>query len=272
MQNAKIGIFFMDHYLKKRKVVIFTDCYDLAFNEIAQVIWNHVSPSLINSIHIDPVVAIKKFSTVNAAFAVRLFAELYPSSTIFLVVMNSMDNSPSRIIVETNNNLILVGNNSGYFNWLIEDIGLKSVYENSMQRETNPRSFGGKYVQAPTVASILNGKTLDTLGNKRSKEILADFKIPNGTVVHCDNFGLIKIKGEPLNNVDEGQRMRILINNKIEIEAIFSHQLKTHLDGTWVLFPGSSLYGLPELGKVRCPDSAESLNVKEGDFIVWEKV
>lgn len=241
----------------------------MAYNEIRAEILKEINKSEQNpDIVIEPLVAAKEFSIINGAFLVRLMAEIYPpKNTIFLVVLNSSKVRPARIIGETKEGFKFVGANTGTLNWLIEDFGLKKLYE-----LTDPGflPFGGKYVHAPAVAKIALGKTFDELGKKRNDNFLTDFKIPNSTVVHIDNFGLIKIKGKTP-EYKEGEILDIYVNENKKIEAVFTHRMMNLKDNTWCLYPGSSLDGMPELGKVRSLNGAKEIGVKIGDIITWKK-
>lgn len=258
--------------MNNRKIVIFSDCTDIAYHEVHQVLSDSFEREHITDIQIAPFVPIKNFSIIHAAFSVRLLAEIYPKGTIFLVIANGASSNPARIFGQTNNGIIFVGSNLGYFNWMIQDFGLKCLYKNKMDRTKDSRSFGGKYVQAPTVAKIASGIDYSVIGDEVDIGFLENFPIPDGTVLHCDNFGLMKIKAKPLTGFHEGDRFCISLNHKPILKAIYTESMKKCADGSWVLFSGSSLYGLPELGRVRSLNSANEINVKEGDIISWEQI
>jgi S-adenosylmethionine hydrolase len=217
-------------------------------------------------------IAIKHFSTINAAFNIRLFSEIYPpDKTLFVVVVSGLNSNPERIFGQTKNGLTFVGNNSGYFSWLAQDLGLEYIYQNITTREVDGKSFGGKYVQIPTAAKIIANIPLEQIGIQKTNDFLADLPIKEGTVVHCDNFGLMKLKAPKLTNFYEGEKLKFFVNNVYAVDGIYTEKMKQQKDNTWVLFTGSSLSGLPELGKVRSQNSAKELNVIEGDVISWER-
>jgi len=241
----------------------------VAYNEIRAEILKKINKNDQNqSIIIEPLVAAKEFSIINGAFLARLMAEIYPpKNTIFLVVLNPSKVRPARLIGETKNGFKFVGANTGALNWLIEDFGLEKLYE---LNDPGFLPFGGKCVHAPAVAKIALGKNFEKLGEKRNDDFLVDFKIPNGTVVHIDNFGLIKIKGKPPEYRD-GEILEVCINDNKKLEAIFTNRMMSLEDKTWCLYPGSSLGGMPELGKVRSLDGAKEIGVEIGDVITWKK-
>ena len=251
------------------KIVIITDCTDVAYNELHQIVSRELENYKIMDFQIAPLVSVKNFSIFNASFSIRVLAELYPPGSVFFVVVNGTNKNPDRIFGKTMNGIIFVGNNSGYFNWMIKDFGLKWLYRNKMDRGNNSRSFGGKHVGAPTVAKIVSGISLEDIGEPVSEDFLSDFSILDGTVVYCDNFGLMKISHPKLTEFYEGQKIEISVNGEYRVDGIYATKWKTQLDGTWVLFPGSSLDFMPELGRVRAKNSADELGVGEGDVISW---
>ncbi|MCC5832075.1 MAG: SAM-dependent chlorinase/fluorinase [Chlamydiales bacterium] len=252
------------------QVVIITDCWDVSFVEMHQTLINELSGYQIAPPLIAPAVAVKPFSVMNAAFHIRLLAELYPpKDTIFVVVVSGVGTNPARIFGRTKTGLRFVGNNSGYFQWLLEDFGLDSLYENKLNRVKEGRSFGGKYAQIPTAARLLAGIPMEQIGEPKNADFLSPFTIPEGTVVHIDNFGLMKIKAEPLSTFTEGEPLCFSLNGTPRVEGIYTEKMKRQVDGTWTLYSGSSLYGLPELGRVRSNNSAQELGAEIGDSITW---
>lgn len=251
-----------------KNAVIITDCSDIAFVEMHQTLLNHVK----GDIKIAPCVSVQPFSVLHAAFNIRLLAEIYPpEKTIFIVVVSGIQSNPERIFGKTKHGLMFVGNNSGYFDWLIRDFGFGELYENKTNREVHGQSFGGKYVQIPTAAKLIAEINSEEIGIKRPESFLKSIDISDGTVVHIDNFGLIKIKAPLLIGYTEGEKLKICINGKSVTDAIYTEKMKRQPDGSWVLFPGSSIGGLPELGKVRSPHSANELSVKIGDVVTWKR-
>ncbi|WP_253305922.1 SAM-dependent chlorinase/fluorinase [unidentified bacterial endosymbiont] len=255
-----------------RQVVIITDCIDIAFNEMHQELKNLISEKRMRSLQIAPMAKVKNFSVTNSSFVIRLLADSYPAKeTLFVVVVSGLGTNPSRIFGCTKQGLRFVGNNSGYFHWLIQDFGLQAIYKNNTCRRVNGKSFGGKYVQIPTAVKLIEGTPMDELGQRMSPDFMESLPIADGTVVHVDNFGLMKIKAPPL-NFQEGQRLHLSVNSSQDLVAIYSEKMKRQKDGEWVLFPGSSLDGLPELGKVRSQNSAQELGITEGDLLRWTPV
>lgn len=258
--------------LSKKQVVIITDCVDIAFNEMYQTLLNETKALNYEDFHIAPLVSVKNFSVVNASFVIRLLGDLYPAGTIFAIIVSGTDLHPARIFGETKNGIIFIGNNSGYLGWFLEDFGLAKLYENNLNRQIESKSFGGKYVQIPTAARLLAGEDFNTLGIERDEAFLHKLSLTPGTIVHCDNFGLMKIKSPKFSEFKEGEALEVFLNGKFAVKAHYTEKMKLQKDGNWVLFTGSSLYGLPELGRVRSQNSAAELGAQEGDVITWRKV
>jgi S-adenosylmethionine hydrolase len=124
-------------------------------------------------------------------------------------------------------------------------------------------SFAGKHVTAPLAAQIARGTPLSALGEPMDPAEFHRLTIPDGTIVHIDNFGLMKFTGS-LDGLSEGQRCQVRVNGRT-IDVVHGLRLMSYDDGQWVIFPGSS-YGLPELGMVRRSGIAE-IDAKVGDRV-----
>lgn len=245
----------------KKNIVVITDCSDIAYSEIRATILKNLNTEEIN---IEPVVAVKPFSIVNGNFILRLMAESYPEGTIFLVILNPMQKRPERIIGKTaRGDFLFMGANTGVFTWFLKDFGINEIYE---YNDPGFLPFGGKFVHAPAIAKIASGSKLSDLGKTFPESQILKLKIEDGTIVHIDNFGLIKFTGSV--KASEGDIFEIFVNN-INIEAVYTKRMMDKPDNTWVIYDGSSL-GLFELGKVRA-NGAESLGLKEGDIIFYKK-
>ena len=128
---------------------------------------------------------------------------------------------------------------------------------------------GGKYVHAPNVARLVAGVPFDSFGKQFPVSQLTKLNIADGTVVHIDNFGLMKIKGLTPKYQD-GEILKVSVNGIYKVDAVFSKRMMSREDKDWVLYPGSSLDSMPELGTVRYTDGYKEIGVSVGDVITWE--
>ena len=158
-----------------------------------------------------------------------------------------------------------MGANTGVFTWLFRDFGIEELYE---LNDPGFFPFGGKYVHAPAVAQIAIGKQLKEMGCPFDIEKIIKIDIPEGTVVHIDNFGLMKFVGK-LDELNEGDKLVVNVNRKT-LQAVYAKRMMSRETGEWAIYPGSS-FNLPELGKVR-ENGAKELNVKIGDIITFKKI
>lgn len=250
-----------------KRVVVITDCKDVAFCEIRRQILSECEKLGNSYTQVEPLVPAEEFSITNGAFLARLMAEHYEQDTLFMLVLNPCKQRPKRIFGQLLNGVYFEGADTGTLNWLFNDFGIKSLYE---IKESKFYPFGGKYVHSPTVAKMVSGIPFEEYGKEIGKEELCDFSIPKGAVVHIDNFGLMKIKDE-FPNYQDGTKVKIFVNGKDSVDAVISERMMNYDTGTWVLYPGSSMT-LPELGKVRCKDCTKEINVQIGDVITWEKI
>ncbi|SRR6056297_848353 len=246
----------------KKHIVFITDCVDVAYNELRGVILDNIKN---NEIFIEPVVSVVPFSIINGNFVLRLMAEAYPEGTVFSIILNPLKERPARLIGKTKKkNFYFMGANTGVFTWFFRDFGIEELYE---LNDPGFFPFGGKYVHAPAVAQIAMKKPLRDMGCPFDIEKVAKIDILEGTIVHVDNFGLIKFVGE-LTEVKEGDKLEVNVKGKT-LEAVYDKRMMSRESGDWVIYPGSS-FDLLELGKVR-KNGAKELNVEIGDIITFKK-
>jgi S-adenosylmethionine hydrolase len=250
-----------------KHVVVITDCKDVAFCEIRRQILAECEKLGNAYTVVEPLVPAEEFSITNGSFLARLMAEHYKYDVIFMLILNPSQQRPKRIFGELSSGAYFEGADTGTLHWLFNDFGIKSLFE---IKESKFYPFGGKYVHSPTVAKMASGIPFEEYGKRLGKDELCDFSIKKGTVVHIDNFGLMKIKDD-YPDYPEETKVKIFVNGKESIEAMTSIRMMNHDTGTWVLYPGSSM-GLPELGKVRCTDGAKELDIRVGDIITWKKI
>lgn len=253
--------------MNKKNVVVITDCKDVAFNEMRRIVINECSKLGVDEVEVE-LVSVAEFSLINAAFLTRLMADYYPEDTVFSIVINPQKHRSARIYGELNNGIKFFGANTGALSWALNDFGYKSLYE---VHDPGFISFGGKYVHAPNVAKLAASEPMDSFGKPFNKEDLAILNIDEGTVVHIDNFGLLKIMGETP-KFEEGQKFKISINGEEKFEAKFSNRMMTQDDKDWVLYAGSSLHSLPELGTVRYAEGYKEFGIKIGDKVTWTTI
>ncbi len=247
----------------RKRIVFITDCADAAYNELRGVILDNLQN---DEIIVEPVVPVAPFSIINGNFVLRLMAEAYPEGTIFSIILNPSKERPARLIGKTKKKgIYFMGANTGVFTWLFKDFGIEELYE---LNDPGFFPFGGKYVHAPAVAQIATRKPLKDMGHPFDIEKVVKIDIPEGTIVHIDNFGLIKFTGE-LTGLNEGDKLEVNVNEKT-LKAVYAKRMMSRETGEWVIYPGSS-FGLPEFGKVR-ENGAKELNAKIGDIITFKKI
>ena len=247
----------------KKRIVFITDCVDVAYNELRGAVLSSIKS---DEIIIEPVVHVAPFSIINGSFVLRLMAEAYPEGTIFSVILNPSRERPARLIGRTKiKKFYFMGANTGVFTWLFKDLGVDELYE---LKDPGFFPFGGKYVHAPAISQIAMGRSLEDMGVLFDIKKITKINILEGTIVHIDNFGLIKFVGD-LTGLKEGEDLEVSINKK-KIKAVYASRMMSQETEKWVIYPGSSL-GLPELGKVR-RNGAKELNAKIGDKIILKKL
>jgi S-adenosylmethionine hydrolase len=252
-----------------KKIVIITDCVDIASIELRATIGNLLDEQDSHDIQIEPTVSVKPFSIINGSFSLRLLAECYPEGTIFLVVVNPLKIRPKRVICVTKKKrFIIVGADTGIMDWTLMDFGLDKKYEIN---DPGFVSFGGKYIHAPVTAKIALGENLEKLGTELPVEQIKPQSFDvllKDMVVHVDNFGLIKISNT-VENLEVGAKYLVSVNGK-KIIAKYDLRMMSNKTGDWILYNGSSL-GLLEIGKVR-ENGAVELDIHEGNKVHIKKL
>jgi len=247
----------------KKRIVFITDCTDAAYNELRGVILDNIKNEEIT---IEPVVSVVPFSIINGNFVLRLMADAYPKGTVFSIILNPSKERPARLIGKTKKKgFYFMGANTGVFTWFFRNFGIEELYE---LNDPGFFPFGGKYVHAPAIAQIAMGKPLNKLGHLFDIKKVVKLDITEGTIVHIDNFGLMKFVGE-LTGLNEGDKVNVSVNGKT-LRAVYVKRMMSRETGEWVIYPGSS-FGLPELGKVR-ENGAKELNAKIGNIITFKKI
>lgn len=246
-------------------IVFITDCIDIAYNELRATVLSTIKNR--NNVVVEPLVPVAPFSIINGNFVLRLMGEAYPEGTIFSVILNPSKQRPARLIGRTKKkNFIFAGANTGVFTWFLKEFGCKELYE---LHDPGFFPFGGKYVHAPAITQIAMGKSLKELGKPFNLKNVVKLGMEEGTIVHIDNFGLMKFYSKLPPNIAEGDVYVLQINEKT-INAVYAKRMMSREDGEWVIYPGSSL-GLPELGKVR-ENGTQELGTKIGDRIIFKKI
>lgn len=212
-------------------------------------------------VEIEPVALVKPFSILNGNFILRLLADVYPEGTIFSVILNPLKDRPARLIGKTKKKkFYFMGANTGVFEWFFRDFEIDELYE---LYDPGFVVFGGKYVHAPVIAQIAFGQQLSLIGKKFDANNLNRLAIADGTIVHIDNFGLMKFAGV-LPNLKEGDKLNVEIKSNL-LSAVYAKRMMSRDTGEWVVYSGSS-FGLIEFGKVR-ENGAKKINAEVGDII-----
>lgn len=247
----------------KKRIVFITDCIDVAYNELKGIILDNIKSE---KIVVEPVVSVVPFSIINGNFILRLMADAYPEGTVFSIILNPLKERPARLIGKTKKkNFYFMGANTGVFTWFFKDFGIDELYE---LKDPGFFPFGGKYVHAPALAQIAMGKPLNEMGHLFDVEKVVELKIPKGTIVHIDNFGIMKFTAN-ITGLNEGNKLEVYINRKV-LQAVYIKRMMSRETGEWVVYHGSS-FDLPELGKVR-ENGAIELKANIGDVITFKKI
>lgn len=254
------------------RLVIISDCTDVAINEIRGAIDSNIG-SERHGFVIEPAVTVVPWSVLNGAFLLRLLADAYPPRTVFYVVLNPLEIPTQRVVgVCEKKEIAFIGRNTGVFGWLAKDYGVRKLIEISKGPYV---AFGGKNIYPKAVASALRGDLLDRLGDEIDPARINDVDRSFGKILHIDNFGISKISGEPSYfkriGTKPDQLFSVVVKGVPMVTARFVNQLTAGQDGEWVIYDGSSLGGIPELAQVRM-NGAYHLGLAVGDLVEFQPI
>lgn len=259
--------------MQKKFLVPITDCTDIAAHEMRAMLLAKTSDD--PQVQVEPVVPIlPPLSLINAMFATRLMADAYPDGTTFLVAINPERDRHISLVGRTDRkSLLFVARDHGVLTWLARDFGIAEVYNvdrNYGPTATNFIPFSGKNVSAPLAARLALGTPPNELGEPIDPATMTRLEPAAGTIVHIDNFGLMKFIG-PLDELglEENDQVEVTLNGHT-VKATYARRMMRLDTEQWAVYPGSS-YGLAELGKVRTSGVAE-LDAKVGDQIQVRKL
>ncbi|MDB5264599.1 MAG: hypothetical protein JWN64_170 [Parcubacteria group bacterium] len=252
----------------KKYLVNITDCTDIAASELYAVLAREVEK--MPDVVVPPITPISpEFSVINTNFAVRLMADSYPENSVLMTTINAEKVRPMNVVGRTKDrNIVFIGRNMGSFDWLTRDFGCAELYDLTKYNAGEFVSFAGKYVTAKVAAAAALGTPLSELGEAIDPSGIVRLDLAVGTIVHIDNFGMMKFVGD-LGDASPGDSYQVVINNN-KFVAVYEQRMMSLETGAWAFFTGSS-FGLFELGQAR-DLGAKKLNIKVGDIISWSKI
>lgn len=257
-----------------KRILVITDCTDIAAHELRATLVATLDKLKAKNVVVEPIVHVKEFSILHGSFSARLLAEAYNPKdlTIMAVVnpLNTLSSKRARIAGRLNNGIHFVGANTGIFSWLIKDFELAEIVETDRTglNGKNFISFGGKYIHAPIAAKVAMTGNIESVKLREFKEKdLTTFCYEPGSIVHIDNFGVLKIMLKASQfEATLGQKFGVFHKRKKIAVATFCYSMKELADGELAIYKGSSL-DLLELGTVRQLDTSRKLRLEIGDII-----
>lgn len=252
--------------MSTKKVIVITDCIDVAYTEMKVIIEKECRKSWIENVDFS-LVPVSEFSILNAAFLTRLLAEQCEKWTVISVVINPQKHRSSRIYWEFSNGVLFFWANTWALTRAIRDLWVKRLYE---IHDPGFITFGWKFVHAPNIARILSDYSFDDFWKPFDVDNLWKLDLVKGMVVHIDNFWLMKIYWEKI-SYDEWQKFRIYKNWEYILDAKFANRMMCLDDNEWSLYSWSSL-DFPELWSVRNKYWYKEINAKIWDIITWETI
>ncbi|MFC1523594.1 SAM-dependent chlorinase/fluorinase [Thermodesulfobacteriota bacterium] len=215
-------------------------------------------------------VPVATFSALNCSFIVWLMADALPENAVIIASADprapGVPREPIAIYFKPKN-ICLICPNIGIATLMMERYEPEKairLYFDEWDRSV----FNGRDIYAPTAGRVVNGCSLEELGETFPLSSIYRLTIDRGKVLHVDNYGNVKLYA-----FDDLTDLEYLIVNGRRLPVVVNHKLKsgeTVPGGTLVVTNGSS-FGLVEL-QVKAEregaiGAAEILGLSVGDSV-----
>ena len=242
-----------------KQIVIISDCNDVAYIEM----YGSIKRLAKVPVDIAPLAPVKELSITNAAFIARLLCDSFAPGTIFLVLCSPNKERHERIVLETKSGHVFVAGNNGTLTLIAEELGVKQLRQYPRKGIS---TFGGRDAYCGVTAQLAS-ESVEGIGTHLAIEQLVRLPIAEHTVLHIDNFGLIKMRCKE--HIEEGVRYHILHNGRSIGEAVGSKRFMDLDTGILTIYNGSS-FGYVEIARVR-KNLALELGAQVGDSITFTR-
>lgn len=245
-------------------LVLLTDMRDVA---VSEVVLRSIPRDINEQINVS-VVNIETFDTVHANFLLRLVLDSLQSGDVVSIVCDPRLNDIPRdsVGIELTNGVYVLGPNNGVMSWMLDDFKIKKIIQLPVSELSKKHpTFNGKYRFAVATSQLFSGIALDKIGESLTSSHLYRSEIADGTVVHVDNYGNVKLKLERLEDKKIGSKLLIKIRDRI-ITVTYGIEFDNVGEGEAILYNGSSLWGLPELA-INRGSFALNYGIRVGDFV-----
>ncbi len=183
--------------------------------------------SLSKAIIIDITHDVNRHDVKEGAFILKSSVPYFPNGSIHVAVVDPEVGTDRRSIIIKTKNHILIGPDNGLLIPIANLLGDFTVYNITNKRymlKKISNTFNGRDIFAPISAHIVNGVSIEKLGERINDYVKLDFgkyriakKTALGQVIHIDRFGNIitNIDGDELKNfVDYNKNIILLIREK----------------------------------------------------------
>ncbi|MDA1208547.1 MAG: SAM-dependent chlorinase/fluorinase [bacterium] len=231
-----------------RPVVLFTDFGDdlHQVEVIASIHRMHLKTTSRMANILQPVVGdVAKFSIPNGAYQCRQLVRSWEfiKPVVTGVVDPTVGSEREAIAADLKNGTTLVGPNNGIFSLAIQQFGVKCAVVLDEEIRLQPRNatttFDGRDLFAPAAALVASGESTENLGKEFDVQKLLNLEIENGTVLHADDYGNLKIHGAE----DQYERGNGAVPFTIRKTRYNPKKVRSHneaSEGDLVILPGSS--------------------------------
>lgn len=234
---------------------------------VSEVVLRSIPRDIKEQINVS-VVNIETFDTVHANFLLRLILDSLQSGDVVSIVCDPRLNDIPRdsIGIQLANGVCVLGPNNGVMSWMLDDFDVQNIIQLPISELSKKHpTFNGKYRFAVATNQLLSGLEFAKIGGTLKRGHLYHSEVADGTVVHVDNYGNVKVKLARIEDKVVGSKLLVKIRDRV-ITVTYGIEFDNVGEGEAILYNGSSLWGLPELAINRGSFSA-TYGVRVGDFV-----
>ena len=178
-------------------IVLFTDfgSEDYRVSQVKGIIYSHNTEARV----IDGSHDVPAFDIAGGAFMLDIAAREFPPNTVFVAIIAPYAQEETRyLVLTTNKDQIFVLPDNGLLTYVVDSMGIKSVYQvNNQDLFPSPiEQMAAERIQSRIGVLIAAGYRAEDVGTPLDEPRMLDTQAPAiagdsllGTVVHLDQFG-----------------------------------------------------------------------------------
>lgn len=156
---------------------------------------------------------IEKFNVLNAAYTIDKVYRFFPNNMIFICVVDPGVGSKREALCVEIDSYTFIGPNNGIFHYILSNKGAKAYIIDEKLFNVHSITFHGRDLFSPAAIKIAQGDR--SFLQKIDLSDLVRLDIDEHVITYIDSFGNIKTNISIDTNINPGQDIQFMINNKL---------------------------------------------------------